>query len=148
MKRILITPDSEKEIDFDSSTADLQQLESGTAVVLDKSGKVHKITHASGRLLVNGKEVQLALADPRNRRQSRTAAADTGRRDVKASMPGKVIKILVAPGQAVEAAAGLLILEAMKMQNEVRSPGAGTVAALRVAVGDTVASGQVLVTLE
>jgi biotin carboxyl carrier protein len=63
-------------------------------------------------------------------------------------MPGKVIKVLVEPGQTVEAAAGLLILEAMKMQNEVRSPGPGTVAAVRVAVGDTVASGQVLVTLE
>ena len=63
-------------------------------------------------------------------------------------MPGKVIKILVEPEQTVEAGEGLLILEAMKMQNEVRAPGAGRVAAVRVAVGDTVASGQVLVTLE
>jgi len=54
----------------------------------------------------------------------------------------------VEPEQTVEAGVGLLILEAMKMQNEVRAPGAGRVAAVRVAVGDTVASGQVLVTLE
>jgi biotin carboxyl carrier protein len=148
MKRILITPDTEKEIDIDPSSAERHALETGTTLVLDKSGKVHKITHGGGRLLVNGKEVQLSLADPRNRRRNANAGNDSGRRDVKAAMPGKVIKVLVEPGQTVEAAAGLLILEAMKMQNEVRSPGPGTVAAVRVAVGDTVASGQVLVTLE
>jgi biotin carboxyl carrier protein len=48
----------------------------------------------------------------------------------------------------VKAGQGLLILEAMKMQNELRSPRAGTVAAVRVVEGTTVASGQVLVTLE
>lgn len=148
MKRILITPDTEKEIDIDPAAADRHTLETGTTLVLDPSGQVHRVTHGGGRLLVNGKEVQLSLADPRNRRRSANAGNDSGRRDVKAAMPGKVIKILVEPGQTVEAAAGLLILEAMKMQNEVRSPGPGTVAAIRVAVGDTVASGQVLVTLE
>lgn len=73
---------------------------------------------------------------------------DTGRRDVKAAMPGKVIKILVSLDDAVEPGAGLLILEAMKMQNEVRAVGTGRVTAIRVEVGETVASGQVLVTLE
>jgi biotin carboxyl carrier protein len=63
-------------------------------------------------------------------------------------MPGKVVRLLTAPGAAVEAGQGLLILEAMKMQNELRSPRAGVVAALRVAEGDTVSTGQVLVTLE
>ena len=113
-----------------------------------RDARVHRVTHANGRLLVNGKEVRLSLADPRNRRRNANNNADSGRRDIKAAMPGKVIKILVELGQPVEPAAGLLILEAMKMQNEVRSPGTGRVAAVRVAVGDTVASGQVLVTLE
>ena len=63
-------------------------------------------------------------------------------------MPGKIIDVLVRENAAVTKGEALMVLEAMKMQNEVRSPGPGTVAAVRVAVGDTVASGQVLVTLE
>ena len=148
MKRILITAETEEEIDIDPGALPMHALETGTTLVVDANARVHRVTHAGGKLLVNGKEVALALADPRNRRRSANSGADSGRRDVKAAMPGKVIKILVEAGQSVEPAAGLLILEAMKMQNEVRSPGTGSVAAIRVAVGDTVASGQVLVTLE
>ena len=147
MKRILVGPDSEIEVEFDPAAFPLTPLEEGTTLVL-RGARVHRVTHANGRLLVNGKEVRLSLADPRNRRRNANNNADSGRRDIKAAMPGKVIKILVELGQPVEPAAGLLILEAMKMQNEVRSPGTGRVAAVRVAVGDTVASGQVLVTLE
>ncbi|MBI2685187.1 MAG: biotin/lipoyl-binding protein [Acidobacteria bacterium] len=147
MKRILIGAETEKEIEFDPSALPFQTLEDGTSLVLH-GARVHRITHAGRRLLVNGKEVSLTLADPRNRRRNGSGKDDSGRRDIKAAMPGKVVKVLVEPGQAVDAGAGLLILEAMKMQNEVRSPGAGAVGAVRVTVGDTVASGQVLVTLE
>jgi biotin carboxyl carrier protein len=77
---------------------------------------------------------------------------DAGRDELtgglKAPMPGVIRSVFVTPGEHVAKGHVLLILEAMKMQNEVRSPGPGTVAAVRVAVGDTVASGQVLVTLE
>lgn len=147
MKRILVTPHAEKEIEVDSGALPRHELEEGTTVVID-GGRVHRVTQAGGRMLVNGKEVRWSLADPRDRRRGGAGSADSGRRDVKAAMPGKVIRILVEPGQTVEATEGLLILEAMKMQNEVRAPGAGQVAAVRVNVGDTVASGQVLVTLE
>ena len=147
VKRILVGPDSEKEVEFDPAAFPLMPLEQGTTLVL-RGVQVHRVTYANGRLLVNGKEVQLSLADPRDRRRNSNNNADSGRRDIKAAMPGKVIKVLVEPGQPVQPAQGLLILEAMKMQNEVRSPGTGRVAAVRVAVGDTVASGQVLVTLE
>lgn len=147
MKRILITPDSEKEIDIDSSRFSLVPIESGTTLVMHEA-RVHRVTHSGGRLLVNGKEVQLALADPRDRRRNAGNKGDSGGRDIKAAMPGKVIKILVEVGQSIELSAGLVILEAMKMQNEVRSHGAGRISAIRVTVGDTVASGQVLVTLE
>jgi len=147
LKRILVTPDSEKEIEFEPSALPFHALEDGTSIVFH-GAQVHRITHAGGRLLVNGKEVSLALADPRNRRRNGNRDKDSGRRDIKAAMPVKVIKVLVEPGQTVEAGTGLLTLEAMKMQNEVRSPGGGAVASIRVAVGDTVASGHVLVTLE
>ena len=76
------------------------------------------------------------------------ATASSAVRDVKAAMPGKVVRLLASPGDNVEAGQGLLILEAMKMQNELRSPRPGVVASVRIAEGDTVSSGQVLVTLE
>lgn len=147
MKRLLVTEHVEKEIDFDPAAHPVAELESGSAVVL-LGGEVHRITRAGDLILVNGKQIRLSLADPRDRRRNASANGDSGRRDVKAAMPGKVVKTLVNPGDIVEAGAGLLILEAMKMQNEVRSQRAGRVAAVRVAVADTVASGQVLVTLE
>jgi biotin carboxyl carrier protein len=147
VKRILVGLEAEREIEFNPGALPLSPLEEGTTLVLH-GADVHRVTHFNGRLLVNGKEVGLSLANPRNRRRNGNNNGDSGRRDVKAAMPGKVIKVLVEPEQTVEAGTGLLILEAMKMQNEVRSPGAGRVAAVRVAVGDTVASGQVLVTLE
>ncbi len=64
---------------------------------------------------------------------------------VTAPLPGKVVKILVAPGQAVTAGEPLLILEAMKMETEIAAPLAGTVAAVHVPAGGTVALGDPLV---
>jgi pyruvate carboxylase subunit B len=63
-------------------------------------------------------------------------------------MPGLVAKVLVAPGAVLAAGAGVLVLEAMKMENELRAPAPGVVAAVRVAAGQTVEKGQVLVELE
>jgi len=147
VKRILVGLEKEREVEIDPAGLPMAALEPGTTVVLH-GAEVHRVTQANGRLLVNGKEVGLRLENPRDRRRNGNSGGDSGRRDVKAAMPGKVVKVLAAVDQMVEAGTGLLILEAMKMQNEVRAPGAGRVAAVRVAVGDTVASGQVLVTLE
>jgi biotin carboxyl carrier protein len=63
-------------------------------------------------------------------------------------MPGKVVRVLVEAGQAVEAGQGLIVVEAMKMQNELKSPKSGTVAELRAANGSTVNAGDVLVVVE
>ena len=147
MKRILVTETGEREVEITPGAAPSMTVEAGTTLVLD-GGRVHRVTRAGDRLLVNGKAVRATLEDPRDRRRGAGAGAGAGHRDVKAAMPGKVIKVLVEAGQHVEAGTGLLILEAMKMQNEVRSPGAGHVGSVRVGVGDTVAAGQVLVTLE
>ncbi|MCA9001574.1 MAG: biotin/lipoyl-binding protein [Planctomycetes bacterium] len=77
---------------------------------------------------------------------AREAAGGGG--PIEAVMPGIVVEVLVEEGQAVEAGAPLLILEAMKMQNEIKAPGAGTVSEVRVKAGETVASGAVLVVLQ
>jgi biotin carboxyl carrier protein len=63
-------------------------------------------------------------------------------------MPGKVVRVLVKPGETVAAGQGLLVVEAMKMQNEMRAPKAGRVVAVPAGEGATVAAGAVLATIE
>jgi biotin carboxyl carrier protein len=70
-----------------------------------------------------------------------------GAGEVKAPMPGLVLRVLVVPGQRVEAGAGLAVLEAMKMENQIKAPVAGVVESVRVAAGTAVEKGQVLVVL-
>ncbi len=75
------------------------------------------------------------------------AAAPAGAVTVAAPMPGKILSVNVKPGDKVEAGDVLLILEAMKMQNEIMAPEDGTVSEVRVNAGDTVSTGDVMVIL-
>jgi biotin carboxyl carrier protein len=63
-------------------------------------------------------------------------------------MPGRIVKVLVAPGDVVAARQGVVIVEAMKMENELRAPRSGTVADVRVTEGMSVEANSVLVVLE
>jgi biotin carboxyl carrier protein len=63
-------------------------------------------------------------------------------------MPGRVVRLLAAQGDEVKAHQGVVVIEAMKMQNELKSPKDGRIAELRVAPGDTVAAGDVLAVIE
>ncbi|MCA9689065.1 MAG: acetyl-CoA carboxylase biotin carboxyl carrier protein subunit, partial [Myxococcales bacterium] len=72
------------------------------------------------------------------------AGAGAGASKITAPMPGRVVKILVAAGEAVEQGAPVIIVEAMKMENEMYAPGAGVVRTIAVAEGDTVDGGQLL----
>lgn len=81
----------------------------------------------------------------RVRRLSGPAAGPAGAPALKAPMPGLVVRVAVEDGQAVEAGAPVVIVEAMKMENELRAPAAATVSRVRVAAGDAVEKGQVLV---
>jgi acetyl/propionyl-CoA carboxylase alpha subunit len=100
-------------------------------------------------VLLDGKRFVYALDDPRSLRSRRGAAADAGGpRPIKAPMPGRVVRILASAGDTVDAQQGILVIEAMKMQNEMKSPKEGTVVRIAVAVGDTVQAGQVLAIIE
>ena len=86
-----------------------------------------------------------SVADPRAWRGRRHGALEAeGRQQIAAPMPGKVIRLLVREGDSVEAGQGLLVVEAMKMQNEIRSPKSGRVARLLAAEGQAVNAGEVL----
>ncbi|MGN0514948.1 MAG: biotin/lipoyl-containing protein [Lachnospiraceae bacterium] len=75
------------------------------------------------------------------------ASGAQGSVKVNAPMPGKILKTVAAAGQAVKKGEVLLVLEAMKMENEIVAPQDGTVASINVAVGDSVEAGAVLATL-
>lgn len=92
---------------------------------------------------------QVTLVDPKRLRGARGAGAEaSGRAQVKASMPGKVVRVLVGAGASVEAGDALVVVEAMKMQNELKSPKSGTVVEVRAETGATVNAGDVLVVVE
>jgi biotin carboxyl carrier protein len=100
------------------------------------------------RVHAGGEEFRAEVIDPRQwRRQRGNAAEAEGRQQVVASMPGKVVRVLVKTGDAVEAGQGLVVVEAMKMQNEIRSPKTGKVERLRVSEGQAVNAGEVLVVI-
>lgn len=88
------------------------------------------------------------IEDPRRRSSQTASLGGDGRQVINARMPGRIVKILAAEGEAVAKGGGLLVLEAMKMQNELTAPRAGTVIQVAVREGDTVAIGQTLVVLE
>jgi biotin carboxyl carrier protein len=79
---------------------------------------------------------------------ARGAAAGAGPLELRAIIPGRIVSVDVAAGDSVETGGRLLVLEAMKMQNELRSPRSGTVARVAVGAGQTVERGDVLLVLE
>jgi biotin carboxyl carrier protein len=79
--------------------------------------------------------------------QAKKSSTSGGDKIIKSPMPGRVVKVLVAKGDSVDVGQGLLVLEAMKMENEVRARIAGTVADVHVAAGATVEGGARLLTL-
>jgi biotin carboxyl carrier protein len=102
------------------------------------------------RVLVDGRTYRIHLVDERRMRIGGTQSGVEleGRQLVSVPMPGKIIAILVAEGDSVEKGQGLVIVEAMKMENEVRSPIAGEIKEIKVKPGDTVDGGAVLVIVE
>jgi biotin carboxyl carrier protein len=90
----------------------------------------------------------IAVADTRDRRGSGEIGASKGPAIIRAQMPGKIIKVLVAVGAQVEAGQGLIVVEAMKMQNEVKAPKSGVVMKISTTAGATVAAGETLIVVE
>ena len=114
------------------------------------NGESHEIrvaTQSDGKLTLQSgdHEFTAEVLDPRawkGRRHGQIEAQ--GRQQIIAPMPGKVVRLLVKTGDKVEAGQGILVVEAMKMQNEVRSPKTGTVERLQAREGQPVNAGQVL----
>ena len=100
-------------------------------------------------VFVGTERFAVLFTDPKRLRGSAEAAGtgDAAARIV-APMPGKIVRVLVEVGAQIEAGAGVVVVEAMKMQNEMKSPKAGTVGVVNVEVGATVNGGDVLAIIE
>lgn len=120
------------------------------------ANKIHQIFVAPNEnrdapFVVNtGKnDFEIILTDPKRMRHAAGAdAAAGGASEIKTAMPGKVVRILVDPGAPIQKGDGVLIVEAMKMQNEMKAPKDGTVREIRVAEGATVNAGDVLAVID
>jgi biotin carboxyl carrier protein len=102
----------------------------------------------SGSVTVNGRPIAIDVFDPRDLRAAGRGGSTQGRQEITAPMPGKVVRVLVNAGETVEEGQGVVVVEAMKMQNEMKSPKAGTVAEVRTRPDATVAAGDVLIVVE
>jgi biotin carboxyl carrier protein len=103
----------------------------------------------STEIVISGRRYPVELRDPRalRSRQARGAGAE-GPKKILSPMPGKVIRILAEEGSDVSAAQPVLVIEAMKMQNEIKSPKAGKLQKLLVPIGGAVNAGDVLAIVE
>lgn len=98
---------------------------------------------------VGSRRWKVEVADPRSwRGRKKLTDNETGPVKLVASMPGKVVRVLTAKGAEVQAGEGVLIVEAMKMQNEIKSPRKGIVQKIAVGEGDNVNAGEVLAIIE
>jgi biotin carboxyl carrier protein len=99
-------------------------------------------------VVIDGCRFEVEVRDPRRWSRQAAGRGAGGIQTVFAPMPGKVVRVLVAPGDVVEPGQGLMVVEAMKMQNEMKASRAGRVRSLPVREGATVAAGDVLATIE
>ncbi len=123
------------------------------AIVVD--GQPHVVTverdEAGTRVWVGGAPVEVTVKTEADLLLERFGldAGDAGaEREIKAPMPGLVLRVLVQPGDAVREGQGVVVLEAMKMENELTAPASGTVAAVHAADGDAVSKGQLLIEVD
>ena len=138
-------------LDGASVIADVSLLRPGvlSLLIAGQSWRVVLDDHPSELALHVGPErIPYRIEDPRSLRQRRRAAGADGPITLKASMPGRVVRLLIEEGEQVAAHQGVLVIEAMKMQNELKSPREGRVTHIRVSPGDTVASGDTLAIIE
>jgi biotin carboxyl carrier protein len=131
-----------RQVDVDAVLArpDVLSLRIGNMAYEIKSEHVANDLH----LWVGSTRFAVEVRDPRSLRGRTKAQDDSSPRKIVAPMPGKVVRLLLREGDEVEAGAGIAVVEAMKMQNEIKSPKKGAVQKILVAEGAAVNAGDVL----
>ena len=108
-----------------------------------------EIVGTESNVVIGHERFSVSVRDPRSfRSRRRTGATEQGVMKIKAPMPGKVVRILAAVGARVEAGQSVMVIEAMKMQNELKAPKNGVVKKINVVEGAAVEAGQSLAEVE
>jgi biotin carboxyl carrier protein len=98
---------------------------------------------------IGGRSYSVTIVDPKRLRSGQNSDRHHhGVAEIRAPMPGKIVRVQLEPGATVEQGVGVVVVEAMKMQNEMKSPRAGVVVSINVKPGDTVNAGDVLAVIE
>ncbi len=132
-------------------SADVEAPEPGVySILLDGRSYEARVerTPAAVIVVIDGHRFEIEIHDPRRWSRKSGGVGGIGVETLRAPMPGKVVRVLAAPGDTVAAEQGIVVVEAMKMQNEMRSAQGGRVLAVNVKDGATVAAGEVLATIE
>jgi len=141
-------------LDGQTIAVDAVEISAGNySILLDGHAFEARVSHEGPNendLLVHcaRKEFRVQVRDPRSWRAGRRSALEaTGPQQVVAPMPGKIVRVLVATGETVQAGQGLVVVEAMKMQNEIRAPKSGRVERVLVAEGQAVRTQETLMVI-
>ena len=142
---------------IDGREYQLEAHQSGSSVTLRTSGGKMFDCRVEGKALsgetvdvfIGPRHYAVTLTDPKRLRSMGAVGGHAdGTARIIAPMPGKVVRVMVEQGAHVEAGAGVIVVEAMKMQNEIKAPKAGVVVTLNATVGATVNGGDVLAVIE
>lgn len=168
MKLIAETKDQKHEVeikriadkvfaDIDGRKYELEASEPEPNVYLFKhNGKIYQIfvspqqnTSEPFSVNVGNHNLDVKIIDPKRLRGTTgTSEQSNGVAEIKTAMPGKLVRVLVAEGAEIKKGEGLLVVEAMKMQNEMKAPKDGIIKEIRFAEGATVNAGDVLAVIE
>jgi biotin carboxyl carrier protein len=126
--------------------ANIVEIEPGVYSVLS-GGNSWEARVSGDEITILGQQFRFEIEDPRQWKPSGGSTDAFGRSSVVASMPGKVVRLLVSTGDEVTAGQGIVVVEAMKMQNELKAPRSGRVSSINVREHDSVNAGAVLATI-
>lgn len=134
----------------ETTTVRAVRIENGSYSLIDEMGRQRGIDFdgmlPEAKLSIDGGDaISVVVQDAQSLLDA--AAADASVGEIRASMPGKVVKVLCKVGDVVKSGQALLIIEAMKMENELRATGSGKVESISVREGQTVEGGQALLVL-
>lgn len=140
------------EIDGRVYDLELREPEPGSYLFL-REAEVHEClvnkAHEGLAVSLHGRNYAVTIVDPKRLRSGQDIHGHNhGLAEITAPMPGKVVKVQIEVGATVEKGSGIVVVEAMKMQNEMKSPRAGVVVSIKVKPGDTVNAGDVLAVVE
>ena len=148
---IEVNQEGEVTLDGAEVTVDYSEIGTGLCLLLVNNESFEGLIEQRGdtwRVLFRGDMYEVQVADERTqlmRARAGIAVPDSGEWPIKSPMPGMVVSVPVEVGQEVKKGDNIVILESMKMENELKTPRAGKISQINIKKGDSVEQGQVLV---